>query len=250
MDTSEFHRLVAPDLGHLNELIRGLSSVFDGVVVPPAVHDGLQDVVQRAAQASAVHVDLAPVLSGAVAAVEQAWSDAGIAPALAQQSMAALEAAGISTAIADTIDLSWLQGDLSRIVDAALPHDWFENQVRGLYTSGLLDDLDECPVADTDEEIPEDTAAALEASAAAFQEQVVYLPFAEQKKLFVSFVCAIAISLAAILVVAVQDEGKSRDVLGAVSDITGIVATAAPAAMMAWDRRSRRTPEGEGEGDS
>ncbi|MFD7569974.1 hypothetical protein ACFV6U_05495 [Streptomyces sp. NPDC059810] len=173
-----------------------------------------------------------------------------LAPALAQQSAAILQASRVTEAIADTVDLSWLPENLSRVMDAAVRTDWFEEQVLNLYASGLLDDLDELPSTDTGQETSATVAALeLEDSVPAFQEQVAYLAFAEQKKLFVSFACAIALSLAAVLVVAVQDDGKAGDVLGAAGDVTGIVATAGPAAMMAWDRRSRRRPEHEGEDD-
>lgn len=266
MDTSEFHGLAAPtperglaaparglaapDFDRLANLMQQHSGVLREFTLSPAVQESLRSVGRAAAEAAEVHVNLAPALSGITAAMDRMIQQTSLAPALAQHSAAILQASRVTEAIADTVDLSWLSENLSRVMDAAVRTDWFEDQVLNLYASGLLDDLDELASTDTGHETPATVAALeLEDSVPAFQEQVAYLAFAEQKKLFVSFACAIALSLAAVLVVAVQDDGKAGDVLGAAGDITGIVATAGPAAIMAWDRRSRRRPDHESEGE-
>ncbi|WP_432088492.1 hypothetical protein [Streptomyces sp. bgisy095] len=60
---------------------------------------------------------------------------------MTQQALAALGAAGVSTAIADILDLAWLQGFLRPITDTVARQDWFAEQVQEVYVSDLLDRL-------------------------------------------------------------------------------------------------------------
>ncbi|MFH9959046.1 hypothetical protein ACH4OX_33185 [Streptomyces roseolus] len=248
MDASEPYRLAMPGIDHTSLL----SDVVRDLAMTPAMQESLREIGRTIAEAVEIPGDLTPALAGVESLL--AHQSAQIAEA-AGIAAAAVDSAGVASAIADTIDFSWLPADLSRVLDAAIPSTWFDEQVRNIYNSDLLDNLDELPTPALDnlEELPapaEEPAPAsetdLESAAAAFQEQVHYLPFADQKRLFVSFMCAIALAVAAVLVVTVQDDGKPGDVLGTVGDVTGIVATAGPAAMLAWDRRARRRPD---EGD-
>lgn len=233
MDTFDWDR-IAPALDHL-------------ALVVHSSQESQLAVGRAAAEAMAAHLDLAPALSGVTAAMERMIQESNLAPVLAAQSAALLQVADVTAAITDAIDLSWLPEYLSRVADA-VPMDWFEEQVRTLYSSGLLDNLDEESLTREVEEVPADTAAALEAAAVAFQERVPFLPFADQRKLFAAFMCAIAVSVLAVVAVSVQDDGKAKDVLGSVSDIAGITGTVVPLSVLAWDRRARRHQDDDDEG--
>ncbi len=109
-----------------------------------------------------------------------------------------------------------------------------------LYASNWLDQLISETPADPSAEVPAGASAELEASAAAFQEQVQYLPLAEQKKLFLAFMGAVGISLCLVLAVAVQDNAAAKDVLGSAGDITGIVSVVVAGSLAAWGRRTQQ----------
>ncbi|MFI1155072.1 hypothetical protein [Streptomyces sp. NPDC020817] len=147
--------------------------------------------------------------------------------------------ADTAAALTDTVDLSWLQGSLSQITAVTAQQDWFAQHVQSLYSSDWLEQLISETSAAPPTDLPAGTAADLEASAVAFQEQVQYLPLAEQKKLFLAFMCAIAISLGLVLAVAVQDNDTAKDVLGSVGDMIGVVGGVVSLSVYAWSRRTQ-----------
>ncbi|MFI1948628.1 hypothetical protein [Streptomyces virginiae] len=147
--------------------------------------------------------------------------------------------ADTAAALTDTVDLSWLQGSLSQITAVTAQQDWFAQNVQSLYASDWLEQVIRETSGAPPADLPAGTAADLEASAVAFQEQVQYLPLAEQKKLFLAFMCAIAISLGLVLAVAVQDNDTAKDVLGSVGDMVGVVGGVVGLSVYAWSRRTQ-----------
>ncbi|WP_432088488.1 hypothetical protein [Streptomyces sp. bgisy095] len=162
------------------------------------------------------------------------------AHAVTQQAVAALEAAGVSTAIADTLDLAWLQGFLRPITDTVARQDWFAEQVQEVYASDLLDRLADEDVAVRTEEVSAETVADLEASAIAFREQVAWLPVSEQKRLFVAFVLVIAISV--LCVASVHLDGPAAEVVGNAANLLELAVGAA----FVWNRLKSTTDGGDG----
>ncbi|MFI8966944.1 hypothetical protein ACIGO8_33090 [Streptomyces sp. NPDC053493] len=229
MDTSETNRLISVDLQPMYEALFTAAGRPVTIALP-----ALQDIAQ---------VALAPIANEAAAAIDRAFRDSVGAAYISQQLTQGVSTA--SYAIEEALDLSWLQGSLAHVSEAALPRDWFSQQVQGIYASDWLGALVDGGPPEQPVEVPSETLVDLRASAEAFQQEVAYLPLGEQKKLFLAFVCAIVVALGLLLAVAVQDQGEASDILGSVSDIIGVAGTVAPLAMLAWDRRRGHTREGD-----
>ncbi|MFJ4343235.1 hypothetical protein [Streptomyces sp. NPDC088915] len=229
MDTSELYRSLGLTPRDMNSLFRDLDDL--GALMRDLPSIGGLDGIQAMAR------DVAPLATSVSSMLDRLREETSSAHAVTQQAVAALEAAGVSTAIADTLDLSWLQGSLRPVTDTVARQDWFAEQVQEVYASDLLDRLVDEGAAGQAEEISDETAADLEASAIAFQEQVAWLPIDEQKKLFVAFVIAIAASV--LCLAAVLLDGPAAEVVGNAANLMGIAGGAA----VAWDRL-KPTPGG------
>ncbi|MFE6788222.1 hypothetical protein ACFVFF_38880 [Streptomyces sp. NPDC057680] len=220
MDTSELYRSLGLNPGQLNALVRDMDHMNNLMRDLPS--SGLLDSVH------AMTRDVGSLTATVSSVMDQLRAEGMIAHSVAQQSVAALEAAGVSTAIADTLDLSWLQGSLSQIADSVAQQSWFAQRVQELYASDLLDHLADEGTAGQVEEVSDEMAAALAASALAFQEQVTWLPFAEQKRLFIAFMVLVVMSL--LCVAAVSLDGPGAEVLANASGILGVAGTTATGA--------------------
>ncbi|MGW4685609.1 hypothetical protein ACWEPM_11990 [Streptomyces sp. NPDC004244] len=78
-------------------------------------------------------------------------------------------------------------------------------------------------------------AAELDAVAQAFR-RADFLTPAQAKRLFISYLCCLVLTLWALA--AVSAEGPTEDTLGSAADISGVVTVAAPVAVWLWNRRS------------
>ncbi|MFD3719993.1 hypothetical protein [Streptomyces sp. NPDC058674] len=262
MDASDVNLPVDLDTGHLNQL-RNLPDPSEAVRLPPEVLESVQASARAVTDAARVQIHLpamvaamSPVLT-ALASTRSAlnnnidWTAASPAlTALADVTSTLHDnidwaaASPALTALADVTstihDLSWLQGSLSSILAVTERRDWFTQQVQTLYTSDWMDELIREPPTEPPANVPTETAAELEASAAAFQEQVQYLPLAEQQRLFLAFMGAVGISLCLMLAVVVQDNDTAKDVLASVGDIAGVASTVVALSLAAWASRTQQ----------
>ncbi|AVI00045.1 hypothetical protein C5L38_33740 (plasmid) [Streptomyces sp. WAC00288] len=232
MDTSELYRSLGLTPRQLNSLFRDLDDL--SALMRDLPSTGGLDGIQAMAR------DAVPLATSVSSMLDRLREETSTAHAVTQQAVAALEAAGISTAIADTLDLSWLQGSLRPITDTVAEQDWFAEQVQEVYASDLLDRLVDEDAAEQAEEVSDETAADLEASAIAFREQVAWLPVDEQKRLFVAFVLVIAVSV--LSVASVLLDGPAAEVVGNAANLLELAMGAA----FIWSRLKPRTGDGDG----